>query len=198
MNATDVTSVVAKSIARERAALQITQDQLAQRCAKCGLPWTRSVIASLERGARRLNVDELIVVAIALDVAVLRLFATEVEEVRLGNLMFRAPDLPRLLTSRPRPIPTDFTEMTADIANMERMALRATEQKAGARLGIEPRSVAALALELFGHGLEEEREARAPAGANKQQRAAITARLIERDLKPAAIKFGYLDEETQQ
>jgi transcriptional regulator with XRE-family HTH domain len=64
-----LTQVVAGEVRRRRRELEMTAQQLADRCTELGSPLHRSVIANLENGRRPLvSVAELIILARALDV----------------------------------------------------------------------------------------------------------------------------------
>lgn len=191
-------AVISANVASRRHVLGLTQDQLAQRCASRGLEWTRSVIASIEAGNRRLNVDELLLLGASLDIAPIQLLHSDAELVRIGATVYPGRDVRPLMTARPHAA-WDREASAADVvADLRRIGLGSAEQKAAARLRLESGQVAEIARRLFGHGLTEERDARAPEGASKQQRAAITAKLINEHLKPAAIEAGYINEESQE
>lgn len=87
--------VVARRVREVRRARGgLSAEQLAQRCADLGMPsLNRSVIANLENGRRDfVTVDELLVLALALDVAPLHL----VVPMGAQDPMLIAPDIPHL------------------------------------------------------------------------------------------------------
>jgi transcriptional regulator with XRE-family HTH domain len=194
----DINQVISHNVTAARLRAELTQEQLAQRCVERGLVWSRSVIAAIEAANRRLNIDELLIVAMSLDIATSVLLESDADHVRIGSDEYPGREIRRLLTSRPHMNWRSDVKATDVIDDIKRIGLGSAEQKAATRLRIESAQVAELSRKLFGRGLGEGRDAQAPDGANKQQRAAITARLINQHLKPAAIEAGLIPEETQQ
>ncbi len=74
-----VADVVARNVRRLRGGR--SQDEVARFVRVYGLPWSRSVIASIEAGTRSLDLAEAVLLAAALGVGVGGLLAGDVEEV---------------------------------------------------------------------------------------------------------------------
>ncbi|MFC8221237.1 helix-turn-helix domain-containing protein [Streptomyces sp. NPDC057362] len=58
----------ARAIERMRLVLGLTQHQLAARCTAMGRPMTNTALSRTERAHRRCDIDDLVVIAAALDV----------------------------------------------------------------------------------------------------------------------------------
>lgn len=79
--------LVGANVAAIRDAGSLTQTEVAQRVGDIlGTPWARQQISRAETGGRALNVDELVALAVALDVTVIDLLAPRPDEnYRLGE-----------------------------------------------------------------------------------------------------------------
>lgn len=69
-----IAELIQKNVATYRSRREWTQADLAENLEALGLPWDRSTVAKVESGRRQVTVEELVVLAAALDVSPLALF----------------------------------------------------------------------------------------------------------------------------
>lgn len=164
-----------------------TQDDLAREMRRLGFRWTRSVVAALERGGKRVTAADLIGLAIAFDVPLAGLVPAGREAVALGEgssingrglRKLLAGSHPNALTLRehimPERAPDGLWEQAeaalaawnipTDRRGFEALLVEAEgelEQRIAARLENQPMIVAAAARALWGRSATDERERRA-------------------------------------
>lgn len=173
-----------------------TQEEAARAIRKAGLPWNPANIAAIETGRREdLTVTEVVLLSLAFGVPPTRWFEAQ-GAVRLGSrLSMRAGEFRDLLAGKV----LDGREVTAVIGadaldEVERGDVRpgdafrlvpsAAESHAGRKLGVDGLRVYELACELWGHGLDEQRdlllsERDMPSGSKTTYRGHVTRRLID-------------------
>ena len=86
-----VSEAVASNVKAVRERRRLTQQQLAARLAELGRPMQPSAVAKVEAGARRVDVDDLVAFAVALNVSPARLLVPDVHEDEEVHLL---PDMP--------------------------------------------------------------------------------------------------------
>lgn len=214
LEAVSLGDVIGKNVKEIRLERDWTQDRLATHLrAKVGLAWTQPIVGAVETARRDLSAGEFLLLASGLDVSPQRLLATKAKRVAVESAEVAGRSLPDLLFgSASVKVRVTFRQLL-DVAEewkarveragvtldgealyeIQECSKRATERKAARRLGLEPEQVAALALKLWKHGMEEERDRRASPVAAKQARAYVTRSLVE-EIKAAAIEVGWMEE----
>lgn len=191
--ATSVGQVVGGNLQYARLAAGWTQVEAIRHLRVEGLDWSRTQLASLESGRREdVTVSELFLLAAALDVPVRQLLKAS-NSVRLGRLASSDGGWLAAILSTDRPGALDglvidltgspeLAEDAVNIALMGRLVPSEAEAHAAKRLHIEPTDVYRIASRLWGHGLDEERDARltqkAPASARTAYRGHVTRALL--------------------
>lgn len=173
--------LVGINVRRIRRDSRLTQDALAAAVRKCGLPYTRSRLAKLERGERPdITLREFIVLCEALGCLPRDLLGADLETIQV------APNLPmlghvlsgRFEGSRAVPMAEVVSVTYPHAAERDRLAAAGeAEMKAANALGTDPLWVAKVSYKRWGRSLTEERERRLQeAGANEGQAAELSAR----------------------
>lgn len=172
-----VQRVIAANLRRWRESKGWAQDRMASHIrADTGLAWSRATLAAIETGHRGLSLDEVLLLAHALNVPLATLAASD-EDVEVGPLTLSATVYGSLLrgksiagriadqstTATWRPTPSDrVTVISSDELENARRAQEAargdTERTVARQMGVSPETVGRTAVELWGHGLADERD----------------------------------------
>jgi transcriptional regulator with XRE-family HTH domain len=183
-----------------------TQDFMAAQLRLHGVGWNRSQLAKVERGERAVSLEELLLLGLVLNVPLSAFFAgpnewvqlTDRADVRLGAV---APMLggsqPRQTDARfaveePPALDPAWPELgQADLALADAESHGEAEEKAAARLGVDPLTVARAARVAWGMSLPSERDRRAAAIASERSPASTVqasrghiTRDLTKELKP--------------
>jgi transcriptional regulator with XRE-family HTH domain len=167
----ELNAIAGANVRRLREAKGWTQDALAMQTRRAGLLWTGSVIAAVESGRRAINLDELILLALALGLPVGELLAELVRarSVEIGGVKFSHQAVEAVLEGRAT---VKSKEDPVQIA-----AGGAAEIALARELGVEPEVIAKVAVRRWGHGLTQQRDEESPAGASAKARGHVTRRL---------------------
>jgi len=165
--------MVGANMRRVREAAGRRQEDVAAAAREWGIRWTRSTVAEAEAGTKPLNAAELLLLSRILQAAgcdapgLAALLDDGGRWVRVGGVLHEPGLLAKGLSARPGPA---RPRGTGDV--VERIRHRDAEQVAARRLGWTPLELAVGALELWGRGLAEERDARVAAAAPGEVSAA--------------------------
>jgi transcriptional regulator with XRE-family HTH domain len=160
--------VVGNNLERIRTEESWSQEDLAARGWRVGLPWSRSTIAAVEAGKRGVDLGEVVLLALVLDAPVSDLLSGS-GAVQLGDgSRVSLSDIRRVLTGDASSARTIFPDVKRRIFAArkdahDRVMLSASgeaEQKAARKLGVTPHVIAAAAWDLWRRSLTEERNAR--------------------------------------
>lgn len=192
----------------------LRQDDLAYRCSRLGLNINRGVVAMIESGRRRIQLDELLIIAAALDVSPSALIAGD-NEVQLGETftttgddaaLFMAGKLPAQLlvntaynerrvwaTASGQNLDPMITHSPSERSIVEdavikRIASREAEQRLAKRLGVDPEALASACFERWGCGLSEQRDRRVQAQVESGQSSGSRTQIA------AAVTWALADE----
>ena len=155
--------VVARNLERIRSTAGWSQDEVASRGWRIGLPWTRSTITALEGGRRSLSISELVLLALTLETSVTELLAGR-GYVELGD----GSELPltdvRDVLGGDRDMAAVRKRIRQGRHQKYQRAMQAVsgeaEQKAARSLGVTSQTIAEAAFDLWGRSLTEERDAK--------------------------------------
>ncbi len=209
----DLSSVVGQRMHALRERDQVTLDAVARAAQTVGLPWRRVTVAAIERGARRVTVEELVMLPALLARAGVgegrcallrpedRIRMTPRLEVS-GSVLLAAMPGPN---PAPIALPDDddddeiewldvgetelFPELTGEqVSRASRMSRGAAESRAAAVLGVTPLHVNLAAMATWGRSLSEERELRLAArtdlvGRDRHRAAGHITRGLIRELR---------------
>jgi len=179
-NTRTLAEVVGEQVRSARQAQQMSQDRLAALMRGLGADWNQNAVSAFEKGERRLDVEELTLLAVALNAALPTFFAVE-ETVRLtASATVVAANVGRVLAGEPSAIERwkwtevrstvrrtveDVTrrwpELAANVARLtaaDEAAAGQAERKAARRLGVPAVEVARAAEVTWGRSLTEQRD----------------------------------------
>lgn len=193
----------------------LRQDDVADRCGRLGLNLTRAVVAMIESGRRRIQLDELLIIAAALDVSPTVLVAGD-HEVQVGDgfrttaddaALFLMGKLPAHLFATRSPynekriwaaatgqdrdpiFPGSSSDRSiVEEATIKRIASREAEQRLAKRLGVDSEILAAACFQRWGCGLSEERDRRVQAQVESGQSSGSRTQIA------AAVTWALADE----
>ena len=155
--------VVARNLERIRSTAGWSQDEVASRGWRIGLPWTRSTITALEGGRRSLSISELVLLALTLETSVTELLAGR-GHVELGDGSELALTDVRNVLAGDRDMAAVRKRIRQVRHQKYQRAMQAVsgeaEQKAARSLGVTSQTIAEAAFDLWGRSLTEERDAR--------------------------------------
>jgi transcriptional regulator with XRE-family HTH domain len=188
--ATELDAAVGRNVRRIREDLGGTQDQLVQALRASGWEVSAATVIALERGERKITIEEGLLLADVLNVAFAELLADDADHphVRLGSLYpdyganLRARLTQARLPAKPTAEETTWMELqqrrrtmgfgTTDTSTLESFArgslgytandeaAREAERHAAERLGISPDEVVRRSYAIWGQTLSDERDAR--------------------------------------
>lgn len=125
--------VVAQQVRYYRKARGMSAQNLSDACAELGLPIHRSVIANFENGRRaKLDLGELMTIALALDVAPILLMLPQDGAMEIGGRSMARPDALAWIAGTPAA--STFEELDADLARARGFVVRAQNAVNHARL----------------------------------------------------------------
>jgi len=181
-----LTEQVGGNVRRWRAVAGVRQDDVVSAARRWGVAWTRSAVADLEAGRRRLTAEELVLLPVVLNDAAGGAASPTIAELVAGTEPLALNDRATLrpeqvvallsadesvsgLEAPPAQTCDDLPDMILsaarhrDTTHMRQLELPLddAEKQAGRRLGISARRVRATAVALWGHPLSAERDARA-------------------------------------
>lgn len=158
-----LSEVVAANLERIRIKGGLSQEQVAARGSRVGLPWSRSTITALEGGRRTITVAELLLLALALDASVAELLSGRGAATLGDGSEVPLSDIRNLLTGDADSAAIR-KRITAARHQKHERAMRAVsgeaEQKAARKLGVTPQTIAEESFIRWGRSLTEERDAR--------------------------------------
>jgi hypothetical protein len=163
--------VLATGVKTARTSLGLRQEDAAIRVRQLGLPsWLRGTVAQVEVGARRLTLEELLVLALAYETTPAALIVGRDDELveLTENAWITVADLRALWTGQPAPVQAPARPIGAAAAARERLkAGRAkpaepteADRRAARRLGMTLEEATAAAMRRWGRTLAEERDRR--------------------------------------
>jgi len=168
--------VVGRNLRRLREAAGLTADEVASAIRLRGLPWSRSVITTVENGRKTLDLGEFVILASYFGSDELlagsgSVLVTSEREGSLGAVRsVLAGQSQEARPSRPSRLPALPPGLTDALADLNRRRIESeqndAEQKAARKLGETAERVATFAFNLWGHSLTDERERRARDRAN--------------------------------
>lgn len=165
--------VVGTNLERIRNIESWSQDDVAARGWRVGLPWTRSTVAAVEGGRRAIELGEVVLLALTLNRTVTELLAgTGVARLGDGSDISLS-DIRQIVTRdarRAQKAVVDVKHRIYATRNQayDRVMLSAggeAEQKAARKLGVTPQVIAEAAYTLWRRSLTEERNVRVEAKA---------------------------------
>lgn len=195
--------VIGANLRSRRLALNLRQEELARRLRVVGATWTQSTVAGIERGSRRVTVEELILICLALECSPSDLFAGEgwvelakhstgpreaIRKILDGQathslLRQIASPTSAVIVAEAAFIEPRLRHLDGFDATMLRDALIASqgeaERKAAKRLGVFACEVVTVSYLLWGRSLTAERDALA-AAASDADTSADALRTIRR------------------
>lgn len=181
--------VIRKNIRRLRLKRQLRQEEVAAMARRFGVPWSQATIAAIERGTRKVALEEGYILMTVLDVPMAELLAAGADEsIDVAGMEVEGADLvdwakgepvviltsgsvePSLSAARQRrlsPLAGRYG-LDADhdtLARLASVSLRPVDQKASRALGVWTKTrgafeIAAAAESLWGKGLQEARDER--------------------------------------
>jgi transcriptional regulator with XRE-family HTH domain len=214
--ATELDAVVGRNVRRIREELGGAQDDLAQALRASGWELSASTVIALERGERTITIEEGLLLADVLNVALAELLVSDSEHpfVRLGSLY---PEDSGHLTERLREAPRDESTTWAEVQQRRRTmgfgtdtvhaesfargslgyrpddeATREAERHAAERLGTSPDEIVRRSYARWGRTLTEERNARADA------RVAETMRRLTDEVRRAVARSAEGDARVEE
>lgn len=155
--------LVAQNLERIRKERGWSQDEVASRGWRVGLPWSRSTITALEGARRTLTVSELVLLALTLDTSVAELLAGRGNALLGDDTELSLSDVRALLSGNKEGADIRRRIHKARQAKYKRPMLAVNgeaEQKAARNLGVTSQAIADAAYDLWSQSLTEERDAR--------------------------------------
>jgi transcriptional regulator with XRE-family HTH domain len=173
-----MSDVIGQNVRRLRTEAGLTLNAVAQQITAVGHRWSHSQVAALERGAVSPTLPTLFIVCAALSALVGR-------EITLGDLVHATAPValgarieidPEALRTAARGGPVDLSTAGGEDVFSSHVIGRA-ERDYAAQVDMPAEDILAAAVDLFGHSMTAERDARAGADATVQKRGRITRTL---------------------
>lgn len=196
-SAQDIPHAVGTFLAETRRELALTLDQVAGAARAHGAAWSASSVRNIERGQASLNLQTLIVLALALgDLrgAPLRLkdLLGEATDISLGGgVQIERGDIDAALSGEFVRRRNEAPRLAGGAEGGPVLASLA-ETRAAEKLGIDVAQLREIAFELWGQTLEAEVRERAGGDSTPQARGRVSRKLLPRIVEQYTEKYGRL------
>lgn len=188
---TTVGQLVGRNLVRLRQAYGLRQEEVALLVnTVAGMRWTRSVVAYIESGQRKIELSEFVALCIALEVTTTELLAGRAAELVLyddGDHGAPLRDLRKVLAGGTVP-PPNKPPSRAEVEQLQEDALGEAERKVAAKFDVPAIVVAQKAQALWGRSLTAERDRRVletPPGKNLRAARGWVTRVLIDELEPS-------------